>query len=260
MPRDGVYFRDLRFAYRGGAEALRGASAEAPAGAFVAVVGPNGSGKSTLLACLAGVARPSSGEVEVAGLVPYAAPPKERARTIGLLAQHEPADASFTVRELALLGRYARQGRSPFDRPEDAAAADRALADVGLSRFADRLPAELSGGERQRAWLARALAAEPRALLLDEPASSLDPPGQAEIYRLLKRLNRERGATIVVVSHDLNLPAAHADLVWAVRDGAVVAAGPPAEVLRADVMGRVFDAAFDEAAAPGRAAPFLFPR
>ncbi len=260
MPTDGVLFRDVRFAYPGRPDVLDGASGEAAAGAFVAIVGPNGSGKSTLLSVLAGALKARSGTVEAGGVLPASASSKVRARAIGRLTQEESFDAPFTVRELVLQGRYARQGGSPFDQDEDRAAADAALRDVGLARSADRLPAELSGGERQRAWLARALAAGPRVLLLDEPASSLDPPGQVEIYRLLRKLRDERGATVVVVSHDLNLPAESADLVWAVKAGRVVAAGPPAEVLRARTLEAVYDAPFLEAPVAGRPTPFVFPR
>lgn len=260
MADSGVSFRDVHFAYPGGAEVLRGATGCAPEGRFVALVGPNGSGKSTLLTVLAGLCAPSSGDVRVAGMTPARTPPKERARKIGLLQQDESPNVPFTVRELALLGRFARQGRSPFDRPEDEAAADRALADVGLTNFAARLPSELSGGERQRAWIARALAAEPDVLLLDEPASMLDPRHQIETYALIRRINRERRTTVVVVSHDLNLAAAFAELAWVMKDGVVVAAGPPGEVLRAAVLGPVFDVAFDESAVPGRTHPLLHPR
>lgn len=255
-----VTFAGVRFAYPGGPEVLRGATGAAAAGEITALVGPNGSGKSTLLAALAGLVAPSAGEISVAGIDPRRAPPKERARTIGLLRQDEDASAPFTVRELALLGRYARQGRSPFDRPEDAAAADKALADVGLAALASRLPSEISGGERQRAWIARALAVEPRALLLDEPASMLDPRRQIETYELLRDVARRTGAAVVVVSHDLNLAATYADRAWVMKDGAVVAEGPPDDVLRAAVLGPVFEVAFEESRAPGRARPYLHPR
>jgi iron complex transport system ATP-binding protein len=260
MPAPGVLFRDVHFAYPGLRDALDGASGEAAAGEIVAVVGPNGSGKSTLLGVLAGALRPRAGLVEAGGIAPAAASPRERARVLGRLTQTEPFDAPFTVGELVLQGRYARQGASPFDRDEDRAAAAAALADVGIERLADRLPGELSGGERQRAFLARALAVEPRVLLLDEPASSLDPPGQAEIYRLLTRLRDRRGTTVVVVSHDLNLPAVAADRVFALKRGKVVAAGSPREVLRAAVLAAVYDAPFLEAAVPGRATPLVFPQ
>jgi iron complex transport system ATP-binding protein len=260
MAASAIEFEGVRFAYPGGPEVLRGAAGGAPAGAFTVMIGPNGSGKSTLLWTLAGLLRPSAGTVRVAGVDPARAAPKERARRIGLLPQDDHPGAPFTVRELALLSRFARQGRSPFDRPEDEAAVDLALADVGMTHLAARLPSELSGGERQRAAFARALAAAPDVLLLDEPASMLDPRHQIETYELVRRVTRERGATVVVVSHDLNLAAAYAEVAWVLKDGAVVASGAPKDVLRASVLAPVFDVTFDEAAVEGRPAPLLFPR
>ena len=211
MAERGVRLRGVRFGYGRGPDVLKGVDADAPEGAFVALAGPNGSGKSTLLQVLAGLLTPRAGEASIAGVVAHRAPARERARAVAYLPQHEPADAPFTVRELALMARYALQGRSPFDRPEDEEAVRRAAEATGVAHLLGRLPSELSGGERQRAWLARALACAPPALLLDEPSSSLDPLHQVETYRLLRRLNRERGATLVVAAHDLNLSAAYCD-------------------------------------------------
>jgi iron complex transport system ATP-binding protein len=257
---DGIRAAGVAFSYRGGAPVLQGVDLAARAGVFAALMGPNGCGKSTLLRILAGLLAPGSGSVSVAGLDLARAAPRERARTVGYLPQAEPLDLPFFVRELVVMGLYPLQGRFPFDRADDLAAAERALEAVGAAAYADRRLAELSGGERQRAALARVLAPAPKVLLLDEPAANLDARHQIETYRLIRRVNRDEGRTVLLVSHDFNLPASFADVVFLMKEGRIVAHGPPSEVLRASALEPVYGVAFHEAWTDGLSHPLLVPK
>jgi iron complex transport system ATP-binding protein len=257
---EGLSAAGVGFAYRAGAPVLRGVDLAVGRGTFAVLMGPNGCGKSTLLRILAGLLRPQSGAVSVAGLDLGRAAPRERARAVGYLPQSEPLDLPFCVRELVVMGLYPLQGRFPFDRAEDLASAEKALASVGAAEFADRRLAELSGGERQRAALARVLAPGPLALLLDEPAANLDARHQIETYRLIRRVNREEGRTVLLVSHDFNLPASFADVVFLMKEGRIATHGPAAEVLRASVLEPVYEVAFHEAWTDGLSHPLLVPR
>jgi iron complex transport system ATP-binding protein len=259
MP-DGIRASGVAFAYRGGAPVLRGVDLEVAGGAFATLMGPNGCGKSTLLRILAGLLAPGGGSAAVAGLDLRSAAPRARARAVGYLPQSEPLDLPFLVRELVVMGLYPLQGRFPFDRAEDLASAERALESVGATPYADRRLAELSGGERQRAALARVLAPGPQALLLDEPAANLDARHQIETYRLIRRVNRDEGRTVLLVSHDFNLPASFADVVFLMKEGRIVAHGPPALVLRASVLEPVYEVPFHEAWTDGLSHPLLVPK
>ncbi len=217
------------------------------AGEFVAVVGPNGAGKSTLVRALAGVARPTRGDV-------WVAPP--RTRTLAYLAQSEPPPAHFLVRDVVRLGRLPHQGWLGGASPADARAVERALAETATSPLADRRLGELSGGERQRVALARALAQEPRALLLDEPLTHLDVRHQVDLLELLTA-QAGRGRGVLAVLHDLG-HASQADRCVVMAGGRVVAEGAPPEALTAETLYAAYGVCFDVAQTPDglvRAAP-----
>ena len=255
-----ISMQGVEFAYSRGTPVLSGVDLALEAGSFTAIIGPNGSGKSTLIGILAGVLTPSAGTVHVAGLNLAVAAARERAQVVAYLPQSESEDAPFSALELVLMGRFPFQGLLPFDRAADVAAAREALDLVDGTDLAGRLLKEMSGGERQRIHLARALAQEPRVLLLDEPASSLDLHYRVEIYRLLKVLNREKGMTVVLVSHDLNLPGAYADQVAVLDRGKISAIGAPEDILRAEVLEPIYGTPILEAHAPGQPRPFLHPK
>ncbi|QHC58716.1 ABC transporter ATP-binding protein [Rathayibacter sp. VKM Ac-2760] len=210
-------------------------------GTMTAVVGPNGSGKSTLLRSLGRLESPTSGAVLVDGSPIGSVHPRALAREVGILPQ-----APATPEGMSVLDLVAR-GRDPHRRWYDQwSTADEevvlaALDRTGLPELADAHLDELSGGQRQRAWIAMALAQEPRTLLLDEPTTYLDIAHQLDVLDLLARINHEQGTTMALVLHDLSLAARCCDRLLVLSDGTVVADGPPAEVLTVDLLREVFE-------------------
>ena len=219
---------DIHVSY-GPRPVLTGVSLSVHPGEIVALIGPNGAGKTTLLKALAGLLTPQAGRVDVAG---------PRARTVAYLAQSEEVPADWTAREVVELGRWAYAGMWRSFDARDARAAWQAMKRTDTLPLADRLLGTLSGGERQRIAVARALAQEPRALLLDEPAAHLDIRNQIELFALL-RAEASRGVGIVVVVHDLG-SAAQADRCVLLSRGRVHAEGASLDVLRSDILGEVY--------------------
>jgi iron complex transport system ATP-binding protein len=214
----------------GGVRALQDVTLSMAAGELHGVVGPNGAGKTTLLRAIAGVVAPSAGRVLVEDAQPHRMRAPVLARRMAVLTQHPVAPPGLTVREAVSWGRMPHLGRLAAAGQGDLRAVDRALDATGMQDLADRLVSTLSGGERQRALIARALAQEPRILLLDEPTAHLDAAHQVEVMRVLRRLAGDR-LTIVVALHDLRLAAAYCDRLALLAHGRLLAAGPPAAVL-----------------------------
>jgi len=211
-----------------------------PPGAVTAVVGANGCGKSTLLRGLARLLRPVGGTVLLDGASIHELPSRDVARLIGILPQGPTAPEGITVADLVARGRHPHQGWfRQWDAADDVVVAG-ALEATGTLDLAERRVDELSGGQRQRVWIAMALAQDPDILLLDEPTTFLDVTHQLEVLDLLLTLNRDRGRTIVMVLHDLNLAARYADHLVVMRDGAVRALGHPNEVLTEDLVAEAF--------------------
>jgi len=210
------------------------------AGRITALVGANASGKSTLLRGLARLLRPARGVVYLDGRAITRMSTREVARRMAVLPQGPEVPEGVTVRELAAQGRYPHQGLLRQWSREDEAAVERALAATGTAELAERPLDELSGGQRQRAWIAMTLAQETDVLLLDEPTTFLDMAHQVEVLELLRELNRRHGRTIVMVLHDLNQAARYAHRIVAVRDGRLVADGPPEDVISEETVRAVF--------------------
>jgi iron complex transport system ATP-binding protein len=219
---------------------LRGVDLDLETGGLTAVIGPNGAGKSTLVRCLSGVLRPASGRVVFDGVDLRTLDRGAVARLIAVVPQMSETIFPFSVREIVALGRVARLGAFARATAQDAAAVERAIADLELGPLADRRIDMLSGGERQRAVLAMALAQEPRVLLLDEPTVHLDPAHQRSALALIRRLARERGLIGMAVLHDLNLAAALCDRVVVLDAGRIVADGAPGDVITAATIANVF--------------------
>lgn len=190
---------------------------------WTAIVGPNGAGKSTLLRILAGLLAPDAGHVTLDGAVLADLPSRERGRRLAWLAQSSEITGDIAARETVALGRMPHLGLFGAPGVDDEAAVDRAMDATESSAWKHRSLNHLSGGERQRVLLARALATEARALLLDEPTTHLDPPHQVATVKLARRLAATR--TVVTVLHDLPL-ALHADRVLILQDGRVRADAP----------------------------------
>jgi iron complex transport system ATP-binding protein len=232
--------RGLGFSYPGSARAaLDGVTLELPAGACTAVLGPNGSGKSTLLRLLLGTLTPVAGEVALDGVAVSRWGREEMARQVGVVPQGEEAVFPLSVRELVAMGRYPHLGAWRREGAADRAAVERALRTCDVLEMEQRPLGTLSGGERQRARLARALAQEPAALVLDEPTAALDVSHEMAIFELLRTLSRA-GTSVLLVTHNLNLAARYADRLVLLDGGRVAADGTPAEVLRRETVERVY--------------------
>jgi iron complex transport system ATP-binding protein len=229
-------------------------------GSFVAIIGPNACGKSTLLRTIARLLPALAGSVLLDGRDIRSRGAKELARELGLLSQSAEAPDGMRVADLIARGRYPH--RRPFAAwsADDEQAVRRAMERTSVVELADRPVDELSGGQRQRVWLAMALAQETEVLLLDEPTTFLDITHQLDMLDLFRAINREQGATVVAVLHDLNQAARYADRIVAMRDGEIVGAGMPEEVLTPDVMRRVFDLECTVIADPETGTPMIVPR
>jgi len=225
---------DLSFGYGRGAATrpvLSQVSLEVTRGSVVGLLGPNGSGKTTLLRLMAGVLTPHGGDVRLDGQPIARLPRRELATRIAVVPQDTHATFDFTALEMVLMGRYPHLGPFAIEGPDDVRIAREAMASTGTLALEARMFDTLSGGEKQRIVIAAALAQSARVLLLDEPTSSLDLAYQLEIAALVLRLNRDRGVTIVLSTHDLNFAASVCRSLVLLRDGHVVASGPTADVL-----------------------------
>ena len=213
---------------------------EVATGAVTAIVGANGCGKSTLLRAMARLLKVSAGRVLLDGTPIDALPSRQVATVLGLLPQTPVCPEGIAVADLVGRGRYPHQGWFRRWTAQDDAVVEQALVDTDILDLADRPVDELSGGQRQRVWIAMALAQQTDVLLLDEPTTFLDVAHQVEVLDLLTDLNRERGTTIVMVLHDLNLAARYADRLVALTDGRLYAQGDPAEVVTEQMVRDVF--------------------
>ncbi len=243
--------RSLRFQYQPLSRSLDnwvvdGLTFDVEAGEILGIVGPNGSGKTSLLKLLAKVLRPHDGAMALFGRDLGAMPQVDVARTVAFVPQESPQVFSFTVMETVLMGRYPHhQGTRwsagfGWESAEDLSIAEQALQYTDLTHLAGRSVMDLSGGERQRCMIARALAQEPQVLLLDEPTAFLDLQHQMEICAIVRRLKEERGLTVVLVSHDLNLASQYCDRILMLKAGALFRLGSPHEVIDADVLRAVY--------------------
>lgn len=211
-----------------------------PDGAFTVIVGPNACGKSTLLRALSRLLAPSSGSVLLDGKAISSYPAKEVARRLGLLPQSSIAPDGIRVADLVARGRYPHQKLIRQWSKDDEAAVVEAMESTGVSDLSGRLVDELSGGQRQRVWVAMVLAQQTSLMLLDEPTTFLDIAYQIDVLELCAELNKNKGRTLVAVLHDLNHACRYADHIIAMKEGAIVAEGRPADIITAELVHDVF--------------------
>jgi len=219
---------------------LDGLDLDVPSGKITVIVGANACGKSTLLRTMSRLLAPRKGQVLLDGKSIHKVPSRELARTLGLLPQSPIAPEGITVADLVSRGRNPHQKMFARWTREDDEAVAAALNATQTASLAERPVDELSGGQRQRVWIAMALAQQTEVLLLDEPTTFLDIAHQVEVLDLLTDLNRERGTTIVMVLHDLNLAARYADFLVAMNDGRLHVSGAPQDVLTEKTVADVF--------------------
>lgn len=219
---------------------LRGLDLDVQTGRISIIVGANASGKSTLLRTMARLLAPSEGAVLLGGTPIRDIPTRRVAQQLALLPQTPIAPEGIVTADLVGRGRYPHQGRFGRWTAADDEAVAEALRLTGCAELVDRPVDELSGGQRQRVWIAMALAQRTDILLLDEPTTFLDVTHQIEVLDLVLDLNRERGTTVVMVLHDLNLAARYADRLFAMKDGRLVAEGAPHEVVTSQIVADVF--------------------
>lgn len=222
---------------------LKAVTCSIDSGKILGILGPNGSGKSTLLKVLARVLRPRSGTVELFGDPLSRLSQAEVARQVALVPQETLQIFPFTIAEMVLMGRFPHHqgyGGWHWEDADDWRIAHQAMGDLDVVHLGSRLVTDVSGGERQRAVIARALTQEPQVLLLDEPTAFLDLHHQLDIARILRRLNRERGLTVILVSHDLNLASQYCDQLMMLHRGQIMEVGSPREVLRPDLLESIY--------------------
>ncbi|HEY4954632.1 MAG TPA: ABC transporter ATP-binding protein [Gemmatimonadaceae bacterium] len=254
-----IQFDNVVVRYAGAAQpALDGVSFDVMAGGMTAVAGPNGSGKSTLVRALLRRQRLERGRIEVLGENLEHLSQRQVAQRVAIAPQREDAAFPMRVDEYVSLGRFPRLGLWASPSSADRAAVERALGRAGVSEFAHRRTDELSGGEWQRVRIARTLAQEGEALVLDEPTTFLDMPHEMSLFELLHSLARD-GLAVLIVSHQLNLLARFADTIVLLNRGNVVAIGNPAEVMRAQLLESVYDWPLVVTHDPASGAPALLP-
>ncbi|SFF62044.1 ABC transporter ATP-binding protein [Curtobacterium sp. YR515] len=228
-------------------------------GTVTTFLGANGCGKSTLLKAFGRVLKPQAGEVHLDGTPIRRESNRAVAKKLAILPQSPVAPAGTSVLDLVMRGRNPHQSWAKPWTADDADVAEQAIAATGLTEVAHRDVASLSGGQRQRAWIALVVAQQAETLLLDEPTTYLDLAHQLEVLRLVRRLNREQGSTVVMVLHDLTLAARYSDRLVVLHEGGVAADGTPADVLTPELLERAFGLHARVVADPVTGAPMIVP-
>jgi iron complex transport system ATP-binding protein len=219
---------------------LENVTFQAEAGELIGVLGPNGAGKTTLLKTISGVLKPNGGVVYVDGRELNRMGVKEVARNIAVVPQDPQTTFNFTAMEIVLMGRNPHMSRLQLESPKDVQLALSSMRLAGVEHLADRMMDEISGGERRLIMIARALAQEPRILLLDEPTLHLDIANQIKVMELLRELCGKRGLLVIAVLHDFNLAARYCDKLLLLSGGRIQATGTPEEALTRENLSHVF--------------------
>lgn len=248
---------DVEFAV-GGNPLLTDVDLTLSPGRVTALIGHNGSGKSTLMRLLARQQSPTGGSIRYRGYGLEQWDQRAFAREVAYLAQQLPDATGLTVRELAALGRYPWHGALGRFGNDDRDRVSEALRLTDMAGLGDRMVDTLSGGERQRAWLAMLVAQNSHCMLLDEPLAALDVAHQAEVMELVRALCRERGLSVVVVVHDINIAARYCDELIALRDGRPIARGAPEEVVQPERLQQIYGLPMGVLSHPDREIPISY--
>ena len=256
--RDGLRARNLSLGYDG-ADIISGLSLDVPNARVTSIIGPNGCGKSTLLRGLGRLLSPRAGEVLLDGASLREHSTRHIATRISVLPQTPTAPSGLTVADLVSRGRHPRQKWYQQFSASDESIVESALAATDILELADTPLEDLSGGHRQRAWISMTLAQETGILLLDEPTTYLDLAHQVDVLELVRRLNREHGRTVVMVLHDISLAARYSDHIVAMKSGAIVAQGTPAEVITPERLLDVFGLEAHVVQEPTEGRPHVIP-
>lgn len=209
-------------------------------GEFIGVIGPNGSGKSTLLKLLCRLLSPQKGEVLLDNGSLKEMKQREIAKKIAMVPQEAHSLFPFRVIEIVLMGRSPYLGHLMFEGAKDLEIARRAMDWTETLSISERFIDELSGGERKRVFIARALAQVPEVILLDEPTANLDIHHQVDFLNLILSLNQEKGLTIIMASHDLNIASEYCDRLILLKGGKIYKMGPPQEVITRESIEEVY--------------------
>jgi iron complex transport system ATP-binding protein len=235
--------KNVQMSYNG-SPVLRSISLSVERGALMSIVGPNGAGKSTILKLMAGLIKPDKGDILFSGASIHGIPLKNLAKKVGYLPQVSQPVFPYNCFDYVMIGRTPYLKGLMLGSDSDREIVKKAMEDTDCFKFAGKDLNKISVGERQCVFVARALAAEPEVLLLDEPAASLDLEHSVSLYRLLARLMDRKGITIVVVSHHLNITSQFADRIVMLNKGEIVADGSPEKVLNQKLLSKVYGNSF----------------
>ncbi len=250
--------RQLEFSYNGD-PVLQDLSFSIGNGEFVGIIGPNGAGKSTLLKLLNRILPPGRGEILLDDKKLSAYSRKALARLIGFVPQEFTTAFNFSVMDIVMMGRFPHQGVFGLENEADYRIASESMAATDCYSLRKRNFLTLSGGERQRVVLASALTQQPRILLLDEPTNALDLRHQIHFYRILRKLQQEKGMTILSVTHDVNLAAQFCRRILVIKSGRLIADGPVQEVLQQRILQPVYDTPIRVVPHPESGLPVILP-
>ncbi len=239
-PIDSIKVRQLEVSF-GDRKIVETSNLDIPVGGWLTIIGPNGSGKTTLIRALAGLIK-SEGQVQYGEQSLHLMKYRERAQLVSVVPQIAVIPPRISVNNYVLLGRTPYLGRGFQPTKSDISFAQRVLSELDLLDIAHRYVTDLSGGERQRVIVARALAQDPKVLLLDEPTTALDIGHQQEVLELVDQQRINSGITIISALHDLNLAAQYSTMVALMVEGRIVRYGPPTEVIQGPVLEEIYGA------------------
>jgi len=245
--------------HREGKPILQDISVEVSEGDTIAIIGPNGAGKSTLFKTLMGLVPVAGGEIDLLGKPLKHYSNRQRAQIIAYVPQAPEHGMGCSVEDFILMGRYPYLSSFSQPGPNDRRIMEESFVLSGTSALRHRIMDSLSGGERQKVMLAGCLAQQPKIMLLDEPASYLDPRNELEIQALLQRINQETGMAMVTVSHHLNSILRYSKTIVGIKEGQLRFCGTPEQLLRSDALTQIYETHFQQIPAPDGGLPVLIP-